>query len=153
MKKQFEKLPKAIQKQVIIRFAGGAIFLFLFFVILACFRDLYSCLPCLIISVFLFVNGGGLFYNGVSGNYVCVAGVCEEIEKFGIRKRIRSIRIVFEQSKLKIPIRQRMKTLAVGDTVIVYVSDKTPVYEYEDGYMICSYYALEIEKECNRNES
>lgn len=153
MREQFEKLPKAIQKQVIIRLAGGSVFLFLFFVILVCFRDLYFGLPCLILSVFLFVNGGWLFYNGVSGNYVCVEGICEEIEKFGIRKRIRSIRIALEQNSLKIPIRQRMKTLAVGDTVTVYVSDKMPVYEHEDGYMICSYYALEIKKECDRNES
>ncbi|BCZ37856.1 hypothetical protein GVanDAA622_25470 [Enterococcus faecium] len=50
---------------------------------------------------------------------------------------------------MKIPIRQRMKVLSIGDTVIIYLSDKTPVYEHEGSYMICSYYALGTKKRGN----
>lgn len=151
MKEQLMKLPKAIQKQIMIKLVGGVLFLFLFIIILACFGDLYFCLPCLLLSGFLFVNGGRLFYNGANGNYICIGGICETIEKSGIRKRIRSISLTFEQNRIRIPIWQRMKTLSVGDTVIVYVSDKTPVYEQEEGYVICSYYALETKKESGQN--
>lgn len=147
MREQLAKLPKAIQKQVMVKLVGGVLFLFLFIVILVCFWDMYFCFPCLLLSGFLFVNGGRLFYNGVSGNYICIEGICKNIEKSGIRKRIRSISLTLEQNRLRIPVWQRMKTLSVGDTVIVYVSDKTPVYEQEDSYIICSYYALEIKKE------
>lgn len=146
MREQFDKLPKTIQNQIIIRFAGGVLFVFLFVVILICFRDMYFYLPCLVFSAFLFANGGFLFYNGIKGNYICIEGICENIETFGIKRKIRSISITLDENSIKIPIRQRMKRLSVGDTVIVYVSDKTPVYEYENGYMICSYYALETKK-------
>ena len=146
MREQFDKLPKTIQNQIIIRIAGGIVFFILFFIILIRFRDKYFYLPCLLFSGFLLVNGGVLFFNCASGNYICVEGVCESIEKFGIRRKIRSISITVDNSRVKIPIRQRMKALSIGDTVIVYVSDKTPVYEYENGYMICSYYALETKK-------
>ena len=46
-----------------------------------------------------------------------------------------------------------MKTLSAGDTVLVYVSDRAPVYERGDGYLLCDYYALEVKKECGQNES
>lgn len=147
MRAQFNKLPKIIQNQIIIRIAAGIVFFVLFFIILICFLDKYFYLPCLLFSAFLLVNGGVLFYNCVSGNYISIEGVCESVEKFGIRRRIRSISIRVDNNKVKIPIRQRMKSLSVGDTVIAYVSDKTPVYEHDAGYMICSYYALEIKKE------
>lgn len=147
MRAQFNKLPKIIQNQIIIRIAAGIVFFILFIIILICFRDKYFYLPSLLFSAFLLINGGALFYNCVSGNYICIEGVCESVEKFGIRRKIRSISIIVDNNKVKIPIRQRMKSLSVGDTVIAYVSEKTPVYEHDNGYMICSYYALEIKKE------
>nr|WP_300563499.1 hypothetical protein [uncultured Acetatifactor sp.] len=48
---------------------------------------------------------------------------------------------------IEMPVRHRIRNLNKGDTVIVYLSEKTPVYEQENGYMVCSYYALEIGKE------
>lgn len=148
-------LPQALRKQVLIRTLLGAGFLILFFVILASFRDFYFSIPCLLLSAVLLGNGGWLLVQGIRKNYIRLEGVCDKIETAGIRKRVRSIRILLEQDTLKIPIRQGMKQLAVGDTVIVYLSDRTPVYEQEGGYMICSYFALETgnRKRYHQNES
>ena len=95
----------------------------------------------------MIVNGCLLLYNSNKGNFISVRGVCRQIETTGIRKRIRNVYIDTEPYTLKLPVRQRIKNLNKGDTVIVYLSEKTPVYEQGDGYMICSYYALEIRKE------
>ena len=95
----------------------------------------------------MIVNGGLLFYNGTEGNFISVRGVCRQIETTGIRKRIRNLYIDTEPYILKLPVRQRIRNLDKGDTIIVYLSEKTPVYEQDNGYMICSYYALEIRKE------
>ena len=80
---------------------------------------------------------------------MCIQGTCEKIETVGLRKRTKGIWVQLEGNVVKIPIRQRMKVLSIGDTVIIYLSDKTPVYEHEGNYMICSYYALGIEKRGN----
>lgn len=146
MKEKFKKIPEALQKQVVLQFAVGVLFLILFAVILFCFRDYYLYLPCLIFACYLIVNGGFLLYNSIVGNYICVQGVCEQIDVTGFRKRIKDIYISLEQNTLCITIKHRIKRVAVGDTIIVYLSDKTPVYEQHDGYMICSYYAIEIKK-------
>ena len=142
MKERFYELPAPLQKQIAIRIVGGAVFLLLFVIILLGFRDFYFSLPCLLLSGFLLINGIRLCYNSFAGNYMCIQGTCEKIETVGIWVQL-------EGNVVKIPIRQRMKVLSIGDTVIIYLSDKTPVYEHEGNYMICSYYALGIEKRGN----
>lgn len=149
MRERLKELPEALQRQVVIRLGLGTGFLLLCLVICLCFRDLYLSLPCILLAAFLIVNGSWLFYNGVTGRYVRIQGICKEIETTGIRKRIRYIYILLEQSVIKIPVRQRMRKLVVGDAIIIYLSDKEPVYEQDDGYLVCGYFALERRKEEN----
>ena len=101
---------------------------------------------CLVISCLLSLEGL-LFYNGIKGNFIRVQGICRQIETTGIRKRIKNLYIDMEPYTLKMPVRHRIRNLIRGDTVIIYLSEKTPVYEQDKGYMICSYYALESKKE------
>lgn len=147
MKEKLKKLPEALQKQVWYRLVASIVFFFLFLVILISFRYLYFCFAYLIFAGALLVNGGWLFYIGSRGKYIIIQGVCGQIETTGIRKRIKSITITLEGNTLKIPIRQSMNKLAVGDTVIVYFSDKTLVYEQDVNCIICNYYSLEIRNE------
>ena len=146
MKEQLNRLPKSLQKQVMLRLGAGIVFLFLFVVLLIGIRDLYLSLPCLLLAAFLLISGGDLFYNSIKGEYVRIQGVCERIETVGIRKRIRSISISFDGHWLKIPVRKRINRLSVGDAVIIYLPEKEPVYEQDGGYLVCGYYALETEK-------
>lgn len=146
MRDKFKQLPEVLQRQVLIRFIGGIVFLFLFIVIQICFADIYFSLPCLIFGGVVIVNGGWLLYNSLQGNYLSVQGVCEQIETTGIRKRVKSICVRIDKNMLHIPVKRKAKGITQGDTVVLYLSEKTPVYEKDDGYMICSYYALEIKK-------
>lgn len=147
MKDKFKHLPDALQKQIIFRFAIGNGFFVLFLIVQFCTGDIYFSLPCVVFGGVVIVNGGLLLYNSTKGNYISVRGVCRRIETIGIRKRIKNLYIDTEPYTLKLPVRQRIRSLNKGDTIIVYLSEKTPVYEQDNGYMICSYYALEIRKE------
>ena len=73
-------------------------------------------------------------------------GECIHLETIGIRKRVRSIYLALEQGMVKIPVRQRIRRLSEGDTVSIYVAEKTPVYERDGLYIISSYYAIEIRR-------
>lgn len=147
MKDQFKHLPDALQKQIMLRLAIGTGFFVLFLIVQFCMEDIYFSLPCVVFGGVMIVNGGMLFYNSTKGNFISVRGVCRQIETIGIRKRVRNIYIDTEPYILKLPVRQRIRNLDKGDTIIVFLSEKTPVYEQDNGYMICSYYALEIRKE------
>lgn len=144
MKERLKELPGALQKQILYRITLGAGFFLLALVTLAYFRDWYLCLPCFLLAGIFGISGGGLLFQGLKGSYVCVRGICRQIEVTGFHRRVKSVTIAWEQGTLKMPVRQRMGKLAAGDTVIVYLSVDTPVYERDSVYEISSYYALEI---------
>ena len=144
MKEKFKSLPEALQWQILSRFAGGVGFLLLFVVIMIFYRNVYLWLPSLFFMVLLIVSGSVLLYNSIKGNYVSVAGVCENIEVTGIRRRVKRITLKLEENSLTISVMHRIKKLKIGDTVIVYLSVKTPVYPTANGYDAFSYYAMEI---------
>lgn len=147
MREKLQSLPAALRRQILFRLCLGSAALLLFFVILLSSWDIYLCIPCLILSTFLIVNGGWLLYNCIKGAYVTVQGVCFEIETKGILKRVKAFYLSSEDRQLKVPARQRIRNLRCGDTVTVYMSNKTPVYESGNIYTICSYHALDIRKE------
>lgn len=146
MKERFKSLPEVLQWQIISRLAGGIGFLLLLIVIVIFYRSLYLWLPSLFFMVLLIVSGIFLLYNSLRRNYVSVAGVCENIEVTGIRKRVKSITLKLEENSLKISVRHKIKKLKLGDTVIVYLSVKSPVYPQDDGYVVFNYYAMEVRK-------
>ena len=144
MKEKFKSLPEALQWQILSRFAGGVGFLLLFIVIVIFYRNVYLWLPSLFFMAVLIVSGSVLLYNSIKGNYVSVAGVCENIQVTGIRRRVKRITLKLEENSLTISVRHRIKKLKVGDTVIVYLSVKTPVYQTANGYDTFNYYAMDI---------
>ena len=149
MKERFKQLPEAMQKQIIIRFAVALFFIMLFFITVFSSGDVYLYLPCLLFTVFFIINALSLLYNSIIANYVSVKGTCIMIDATAIRKRVKSFTIECEEDSSKlltVSIRHRIKRLAVGDTVIIYLSEKTPVFSNDGGYMINGYYALEIRK-------
>lgn len=150
MKVKFKQLPETMKKQILLRSATGLLFIILFVIVLVYFGDIYLYLPCLLFAGFLLSNAGLLLYNSVNEKFISVRGICKNIEVTGIRKRIKSISLKLDEGTLKILIKSRLKHLAVGDTVIVYLSDKTPVYDDNGVHFICNYYALEIRKGNNQ---
>lgn len=145
MRERFGKLPQALQKQVLFRSGASVLFWLLFIIILSSFRDIYLILPCLLLAGYLTGSSIWLFYQSVAGNYMHLQGECVCLETIGIRKRVRSVHLALEQGIVKIPIRQRIRRLSEGDTVSIYVAEKTPVYERDGIYIISSYYAMEIQ--------
>lgn len=144
MKEKFKALPEALRLQILSRFAAGVGFLVMLIVILIFYRSVYLWLPSLVFMVLLIVNGLFLLYNSINGNFVSVAGVCEHIEVTGIRKRVKSLTLRLEENSLKVSVKQRIRKIKLGDTVIVYLSVKTPVYPQDDGYVVFNYYAIEV---------
>ena len=147
IKESYLGLPYPLRKQVTVRIGVGTALFFLFAALAVFLQDIYLSLPCLLLSGFLLAGGVALFIQGVQGIYICVTGICTEIEGFGPRKKARSIYLQAEQGSVRIPLRRSMKHLSVGDTVTVFLTEKTPVYPPDGGFIICSYLALELGKE------
>lgn len=107
--------------------------------------SIYLALPWFMLCVYLL--GSGLMMAGrcSSGGYTRIEGVCREVERIGLRKRIRSVVLIVDDIPMRVLVRSRNQNLIhEGDTVIVFTADSTPVY-VKDGYdYICSYYVLQV---------
>ena len=73
-------------------------------------------------------------------------GICSELETRGFRKKTRALYIDVEDKRVKIPIRRNIKRLRIGDTVTVYLSPKTPIYEQDSILLVCDYHAIDIRR-------
>lgn len=145
MKGKFKQLPETLQKRIIIRFAAATLFSLLSVAILVISGDAYLYIPCLLFAGSLFANTALLQYNCLSGNFVSLSGVCTHIEATPFRKRIKSITLKLDDNKrLTLSVRKQLKRLKVGGTVIVYLSEKAPVFIRAGEYWMNSYYAIEI---------
>ena len=142
MKEQFKCIPKPLQKQILIRIAGAILGLFLFILVLIFYKDWRFWIPCVILSVMCLSSAGTLFYRCVFGKYVVVEGVCTDIDKTLIRRRIKAIYIRNDNFSIKIVNAKRIKNLSIGDIVTVYVADNSAVYDVDGTKVICYYLAM-----------
>jgi hypothetical protein len=144
MIEKIKQVPGPLQKQILIRYGIGVVFFLLFVLILIFYRDLNLSIPCVAFSVFFLVNAVLLMYRSFDGKYVIVEGVCSELEKTGLRKRIKAIYVDAGPHNVKVMIKQRLKRIAVGDDITVYLSAAAQVYEQDQCFLVYSYLALDV---------
>ena len=136
-------LPRPLEEQIWIR-CGIGLALALGGIILLCSTGLYVGLPLLLVSGYMMGSGFQLALNCLAGKYTAIKGDCRQVETAGLRKRARAIVLSVENTLVRIQLHQRRCSIQEGDGVIVYVSDRTPVYVKDGCDYICSYYALEV---------
>ena len=147
MKKIFQSLPSPVQKQVILRLGGGLLFMILFIIMLIMSRDFTMSLPALVVDIFLFTNVGVILYTFLKGKYISVEGTCLRLDTTEIRKRAKALYIAVDEGVVKIQLKQKIPKTEIGNMIIVYLSEKAPVYEKDDMLILNNYYAIEIRKD------
>ena len=142
MKKAFLDIPRPLQKQILLRLLGAVLGLFLLILFLIVYKDWRFWTPCVILTVMCLASAGTLFFRCVLGKYVVVEGICTDIDKSLIRKRVKAIYIRNDQFSIKIVNAKRIRNLSIGDTVTVYVADNSAVYDVDGVKVICYYLAM-----------
>ena len=142
MKNAFLQIPRPLQKQILLRLLGAILGLFLLILFLIVYKDWRFWTPCVILTVMCLASAGTLFFRCVLGNYVVVEGICTDIDKSMIRRRVKAIYIRNDQFSIKIVNAKRIRNLSIGDTVTVYVADNSAVYDVDGVKVICYYLAM-----------
>lgn len=143
MRKDFQKLPPPLQKQVLFRFAAAALSLIPAALAALRFRDTVLCAPFLLFSLVAAAAGFALLTRSLRGGFVRVEGICTQIERTGIRRRPKVLLLSAGEHTVKIYLRGKPKNIAAGSRTVVYLADNQPVYQ-QDGYEIVNgYLAIE----------
>lgn len=146
MKEFFKSLPYAMKKHLLIRSGLGLLFLILFTIVLLVAKDFLFAVPCLGAAIFFIVNVGILLYDCLTNNVIVIQGECLEVDRTCLMKRTHNIVLAVSMGTVKVPVRHQLKRVQVGDTVTVFLSSRTSVYENAKQQVICGYYAIEIKK-------
>lgn len=146
MKDKFRQFPKVLQKQILIRLTAGIVSLLMLVIILLYRGGLELMFPCIGFSSIFFISALQLYARCDEKNYVVIKGTCTEIEKTGLRCKVKDIYVKEDQFTVRI-VRPSMKlrSLNVGDRITIYLADNAPVYEMDGCKVICN--TLAVEKE------
>lgn len=146
MKDKFRQFPQVLQKQILIRLTAGIVSLLMLVIILLYRGGLELMFPCIGFSSVFFISALQLYARCDEKNYVVIKGICTEIEKTGLRRKVKDIYVKEDQFTVRI-VRPSMKlrSLNVGDRITIYLADNAPVYEMDGCKVICN--TLAVEKE------
>lgn len=146
MKDKFRQFPLVLQKQILIRLTAGIVSLLMLVIILLYRGGIELMFPCIGFSSIFFISALQLYARCDEKNYVVIKGTCTEIEKTGLRRKVKDIYVKEDQFTVRI-VRPTMKlrSLNVGDRITIYLADNAPVYEMDGCKVICN--TLAVEKE------
>ena len=146
MKNKFRQFPQVLQKQILIRLTAGIVSLLMLVIILLSRGGIELMFPCIGFSSIFFISALQLYARCDEKNYVVIKGTCTEIEKTGLRRKVKDIYVKEDQFTVRI-VRPSMKlrSLNVGDRITIYLADNAPVYEMDGCKVICN--TLAVEKE------
>ena len=142
MKEKFIQIPQALRKQIWLRCGGAGMGAALLLMVLIYSTDWRFMVPCAVAAALCIASAALLYYRCIQGRYVEICGVCTEIERSGIRKRIKAIYLQTPEHTIRVVGIKPIRNLSVGDSLTLYVADNTAVYSMEGCSVICSYIAL-----------
>ena len=146
MQAKFKQFPQVLQKQILIRITAGFIALLMLIIIFAYRGGLQLMFPCIGFSATFFTSALLLYIRCDEGRYVVIQGICTEIDKTGIRRKVKDIYIKGDQFTIRIARpTMKLRNLNVGDRITIYLTDNTPVYEMDGCKVVCN--TLAVEKE------
>ena len=142
MKEKFMQIPQALRKQIWLRCGGAGMGAAMLLMVLIYSTDWRFMVPCAVAVVLCLANAALLYYRCIQGRYVEISGGCTEIERSGIRKKIKAIYLQTPEHTIRIIGIKPIRNLSVGDSLTLYVADNTAVYNMDGCNVICSYIAM-----------
>ena len=143
LRKKMAKVPEVLEEQIWIRFGLGVVMSVVGIVLLFSAGQ-YIGLPWFLIAAYLIGSSTLLTINCISGKITTIVGVCRGVETAGLRRRPMAAVIVVDGAPVRVQLHRRRCSIREGDTVVVYASDRTPIYKKGGIDYLCASYAIEV---------
>ena len=143
--KKMAKVPGVLEEQIWIRFGLGVVMSVVGIVLLFSAGP-YLGLPWFLIAAYLMGSSTLLVINCISGKITTIVGVCRGVETAGLRRRPSAAVLIVDGLPVRIQLHQRRCSIQEGDTVVVYTSDRTPVYRKGGCDNLYGFYAMEVRR-------
>lgn len=153
MKEKFLGIPEVLRKQILLRLGGSMAGMAMLVIVLAYRGDWRFLIPCIALSILCFGAAASLYDRCLQCKFVVVTGICSEIERVTLRRRIKALYLRNDHHNIKLMGVRRIRNLVVGDSVTVYIADDAAVYEIDGYQVVCNYLAIEKGTKVQRGKS
>ena len=153
MKEKFLGIPEVLRKQILLRLGGTMAGMAMLVIVLAYRGDWRFLIPCIALSILCFGAAASLYDRCLQCKFVAVTGICSEIERVTLRRRIKALYLRNDHHNIKLMGVRRIRDLVVGDSVTVYMADDAAVYEIDGYQVVCNYLAIEKGTKVQRGKS
>ena len=143
---EFKRLPRILKKNILCKIGLGLLFLTVFILMCIFMDHLFLALAPGAFAIFSLMDGFGMMFRCMSGEYVELSGICTVVHKGKLQRKTRSISVETKRGTVKLPLKMKPHSVKVGDKVTIYVPDHASVYDHKGDMVVCEFYAIEIEK-------
>lgn len=144
MRKRFSQLPGPLQRVILFRLSGVLFGGSILILALVSGSNWMLIFPAVVIMLYALFSAFVLFLECSEGSILTIEGSCSSLEQSVIRKRIQAIYLRSDYHDIRIVCRYgKVRDIRPGDTITVFLREKTPVYEMEGYQVICDYLAFQ----------
>ena len=141
MRQNLRLLPPALQRQLLIRVGFILLSLVLAVVSLVLFSTTIA-LPFLLCAALLAFSAFRLYRIGARGQCLILRGTVVKVEYTPLRRQPKSVLLEADGKALQVVLRNRHVAVQEGDPVTLYISDTTPLYEWQGIHRLYAYLAM-----------
>ena len=146
MKEKLKKLPPPLRKQALLRFAGAVACFCLLLLVAVGYCQPMLWFPFTVERCVSAASGALLVWRVDQGKVLVLEGVCREVEPTLFRRRPKAVVMECGDRQVKVYLHARVRNLAVGERLRLYVAESAPVYEEDDVLVLSGYLAIEVGK-------
>ena len=143
MKGDFKRLPRILKKNILCKLGLGLLFLTVFILMCIFMDHLVFALAPGAFALFALMDGVGMTFRCLSGEYLELSGICTEVHKSKLQRKTRSIAVETKRGVVKLHLKMKPQAVKV---VTIFVPDYASVYDYKGELVVCEFYAIEIDK-------
>ena len=140
---RFKAIPNALQRQILRRGLMGCAFLIFTIVFLLLGYDALLVLPGIGFMIFSVASAAWLFYIADRKRYVVVEGVCVEVTKSLLFKRVKTVTLEADNRTLRVQLKQHKRSYKAGARLRLYLQENAKVYERDGVLLIYDYILIE----------
>ena len=144
MRDKFKAIPAALLRQILWRGLIGCAFLIFSLMFLLLRYDALLVLPGVGFMLLSLGSAVWLFQVADKKRYVVVEGVCTEVTKSILFKRVKTVTLEADGKTLRIQLKQHNRSYHAGARLRLYVQENAKVYEREGVLLILEYITITI---------
>ena len=139
----FKAIPAVLQWQITWRGLTGCAFLIFTVIFLLLGYDALLVLPGIGFTVFSAASAAWLFHIADRKRYVIVEGICTEVTKSILFKRVKTVTLEADGKILRIQLKQHRRGYRAGAKLRLYIQENAKVYERDGALLIYDYILIE----------